>query len=126
MPYEYKIDVAARRTTVRAFGPSSFDEARRTAEALIAEPGYDPMFAILVDGRELEYIASYQDALQFRDMFELLRASFRGPIAVVVHGTARYGVSRMIATMADLVGVHMEAFRTIPDAETWLLEQDGE
>jgi len=123
MPYEHNIDPAARRATVRAFGPSSFEEARRAAEALIAEPLYDPAFEILFDGRELEYLASYQDALQFRDLFALLRASFRGPIAIVVQGTARYGMSRMISTMADLVGVHMEAFRTIPDAETWLREQ---
>jgi len=123
MPYEHRIDPVARRATVRAHGPSSFDEARRATEALIAEPGYDPSFEILFDGRELEYLASYQDALQFRDLFALLRASFRGPIALVVQGTARYGMSRMIATMADLVGVRMEAFRTIPDAEAWLSEQ---
>ena len=123
MPYEHHIDPALRRATVRGFGPSSFDEVRRAAEALIAEPGYDPTFEILFDGRELEYLASYQDALQIRDLFALLRASFRGPIALVVQGTARYGMSRMIATMADLVGVHMEAFRTIPDAEAWLREQ---
>ena len=42
---------------------------------------------------------------------------------MVVQGTARYGVSRMIATMADLVGVRMEAFLSIADAEVWLLEQ---
>ena len=123
MPYEHDIDPVARRATVRAYGPSSFDEGRRATEALIAEPGYDPTFEILFDGRELVYLASYQDALQFRDLFALLRASFRGPIALVVQGTARYGMSRMIATMADLVGVRMEAFRTIPDAEVWLSEQ---
>ena len=123
MPYEHHIDPVARRATIRAYGPSSFDEGRRATEALIAETGYDPTFEILFDGRELVYLASYQDALQFRDLFALLRASFRGPIALVVHGTARYGMSRMIATMADLVGVRMEAFRTIPDAEAWLSEQ---
>ena len=125
MPYEYRIDPAARRVVIRGFGPSTFEESQRAAEALIADPGYNPTFAILVDGRELEYLASYQDALRFRDMFGLLRTSFRGPIAVVVQGTARYGVSRMIATMADLVGVRMEAFLSISDAEGWILEQGG-
>jgi hypothetical protein len=126
MPYEHQIDPAARRVTIRAHGPSSFEEARRATEALIADPAYDPAFEILFDGRELEYLASYQDALQFRDLFALLRASLRGPIALVVQGTARYGMSRMISTMADLVGVRMEAFRSIPDAEAWLREQGRE
>ncbi len=123
MPYEYTIDPAARRVLIRAFGASNYAEVRRTVDALIVEPRYDPAFAILMDGRELEYLASYEDALKFRDMLSLLKASFQGPIAVVVQGMARYGVSRMIAAMADLVGVRVEAFLTIADAEVWLLEQ---
>jgi hypothetical protein len=120
MPYEVTIDAPARRVLVRAYGPSTFDEARASAEALVADATFEPSFAILVDGRELEYLASYEDALHFRDMFQRLKASFRGPIAVVVQGTARYGVSRMIASLLDLVGVRMEAFLSLPEAETWL------
>jgi hypothetical protein len=125
MPYEYTIDPVARRVHVRGFGASSFEEARLKTEELAGNPAYDPSFAILFDGRELEYLASYEDALQFRDMFGRLRASFRGPLAIVVQGTARYGVSRMIATLADLVGVRMEAFLAMPDAEAWLLQQSA-
>jgi hypothetical protein len=123
MPYETTIDPAKHRILVRAFGPSNFEEALAEAEALISDPRFDSSYAILVDGRELEYLASYQDALKFRDMFGRLRASFRGPIAVVVQGMARYGVSRMIAMMADLVGVRMEAFMALPEAEEWLAGQ---
>lgn len=125
MPYDVDIDPARRRITVRAYGPSTFEEARASADSLIADPEFEPRFAILVDGRELEYLASYADALQFRDMFHRLRTSFRGPIGVVVQGTARYGVSRMIATLADLVGVRMEAFLSLPEAEAWLDERHG-
>jgi len=120
MPYDVSIHPSIRRVVIRAYGPSSFDEARITADKLIADPEYDPEFAILVDGRELEYLASYHEAIQFRDMFERMKHSFRGPIAVVVQGMARYGVSRMIAMMADLVGVRMEAFLALPEAEEWL------
>ena len=125
MPYEHFIDPAKHRVVVRAFGPSTFEEARAAGDRLIADPLFAPPFEILFDGRELEYLASYQDALQFRDMFGRLKASFRGPIAVVVQGMARYGVSRMIATLTDLVGVKMEAFLSVPDAEAWITEQLG-
>jgi hypothetical protein len=125
MPYESTIDPAMRRVVVRAFGPSTFDEARLEAERLIADPAFDPTYAILVDGRELEYLASYEDALQFRDMFGRLKSSFRGPIGVVVQGMARYGVSRMVATLCDLAGVRMEAFLSLSEAETWIAEQLG-
>lgn len=120
MPYEVRIDAPARRVHVRGYGASSFGEALRSIEALIADPAFEPTFSILFDGRELEYLASYEDALQFRDTFQRLKASFRGPLAVVVQGTARYGVSRMIASLLDLVGVRMEAFLSLPEAETWL------
>lgn len=125
MPYEFSIDSAARRVHVRGFGASSFEEARQKTDEMLGDPAYDPSFAILFDGRELEYLATYEDALQFRDMFGRQRASFRGPIAIVVQGTARYGVSRMIATLTDLVGVRMEAFLALPDAEAWILQQSA-
>ena len=120
MPYDVSIDAAARRVLVRAHGPSTFEEARGSAERLVSDPAFEPTFSILVDGRDLEYLASYEDALQFRDMFQRLKGSFRGPIGVVVQGTARYGVSRMVASLLDLVGVKMEAFLSLPEAETWL------
>jgi hypothetical protein len=120
MPYDVSIDAAARRVHVRALGPSSYEEVKDTADRLVVDPAFEPTFSILFDGREMEYLASYEDAIKFRDLFQRMKDKFRGPIAVVVQGTARYGVSRMIASLLDLVGVKMEAFLSLPEAETWL------
>jgi len=120
MPYDVTIDAAARRVHVRAFGPSSYDEAKDSIDRLVVDPAFEPTFSLLFDGREMEYLASYEDALKFRDLFQRMREKFRGPMAIVVQGTARYGVSRMIASLLDLVGVKMEAFLSLPEAETWL------
>ena len=120
MPYDVTIDAAARRVHVRAFGPSSYDEAKDSIDRLVVDPAFEPTFSLLFDGREMEYLASYEDALKFRDLFQRMKDKFRGPMAIVVQGTARYGVSRMIASLLDLVGVKMEAFLSLPEAETWL------
>jgi hypothetical protein len=120
MPYDVTIDAAARRVHVRAFGPSSYDEAKDSIDRLVVDPAFEPTFSLLFDGREMEYLASYEDALRFRDLFQRMKDKFRGPMAIVVQGTARYGVSRMIASLLDLVGVKMEAFLSLPEAETWL------
>jgi hypothetical protein len=120
MPYDVTIDAAARRVHVRAFGPSSYDEAKESIDRLVVDPAFEPTFSLLFDGREMEYLASYEDALRFRDLFQQMKDKFRGPMAIVVQGTARYGVSRMIASLLDLVGVKMEAFLSLPEAETWL------
>ena len=120
MPYEYRIDRDAHRIHVRAWGQSTFEEGCEAAEHLVADPDFIPALPILCDARGLEYLATYKEALAYRDMFERLRASFRGPIAIVVEGTARYGVSRMVASLAQLAGVQVEAFRSVEDAEAWL------
>jgi hypothetical protein len=120
MPYDVTIDAAARRVHVRAFGPSSYDEAKDSIDRLVDDQAFEPTFSLLFDGREMEYLASYEDALRFRDLFQRMKEKFRGPMAIVVQGTARYGVSRMIASLLDLVGVKMEAFLSLPEAETWL------
>ena len=120
MPYDVTIDAAARRVHVRAFGPSSYDEAKDSIDRLVVDPAFEPTFSLLFDGREMEYLASYEDALRFRDLFQRMKDKFRGPMDIVVQGTARYGVSRMIASLLDLVGVKMEAFLSLPEAETWL------
>ena len=120
MPYEYRIDRDAHRIDVLAFGRSTFEEGCEAAERLVADPDFIPALPILCDARRLEYLATYQEALAYRDMFERLRSSFRGPVAIVVEGTARYGVSRMVASLAQLAGVQVEAFRSIEDAEAWL------
>ena len=105
---------------VRAYGASSYDEAKDSIDRLVVDPAFEPTFSLLFDGREMEYLASYEDALRFRDLFQRMKDKFRGPMAIVVQGTARYGVSRMIASLLDLVGVKMEAFLSLPEAETWL------
>ena len=120
MPYDVTIDAAARRVHVRAYGASSYDEAKDSIDRLVVDPAFEPTFSLLFDGREMEYLASYEDALRFRDLFQRMKEKFRGPMAIVVQGTARYGVSRMIASLLDLVGVKMEAFLSLPEAETWL------
>lgn len=125
MPFSYVVDPDRRRTVVTGGGESSYDEVRAFVERLVADPAYDPAGALLVDCRTLEYLASYEDALRYRDLLVGLKAKFRGPIAVVVAGTARYGVTRIVASLLDLAGVHMSAFQSLDAAERWLEAPDA-
>ena len=74
----------------------------------------------VLKARELEYVQAAR-ALGASTLRVLWRHVIPTALpAVVVQGTARYGVSRMIASLLDLVGVRMEAFLSLPEAETWL------
>jgi hypothetical protein len=125
MPFSYAIDSAQGRTVVRGEGASSYEEIRAFIERLIQDPAYVATAPILVDCRGLEYLASYDDALRYRDLLVGLRDHFRGPIAVVVTGTARYGVTRIVSTLLDLAGVNLFAFQTLDAAERWLEAPDA-
>jgi hypothetical protein len=125
MPFSYVIDQAHGRTIVTGTGESSYDEIRDLVDRLIHDPDYEPTAPMLVDCRTLEYLASYEDALRYRDLLAGLKERFRGPIAVVVTGTARYGVTRIVSTLLDLAGVNLFAFQTIEAAERWLEAPDA-
>jgi hypothetical protein len=125
MAFSYVIDPGTRRAIATGSGDSSYEEVRDLVERLVADPAYDPTAPLLVDCRTLEYLASYEDALRYRDLLAGLKDKFRGPIAVVVTGTARYGVTRIVASLLDLAGVHMSAFQTLDAAESWLAAPDA-
>lgn len=124
MAYDVSIDRAARRVTIRGHGPSDLDEALAQMRSLAVDPLYAPDFSLLIDANDLGYTPSFADTLRLRDAFEELRASYRGPIAIVLEDTLRYGVTRTLAGMTALFGLRLQAFRDLSSARAWLAEED--
>jgi hypothetical protein len=125
MPFSYVIDKTQGRTVVTGEGDTSFDEVRELTNRLVNDPAYEPTAPMLVDCRNLTYLATYDEALRYRDLIAGLKEQFRGPIAVVVTGLARYGVTRIVSTLLDLAGVNLFAFQTLEAAERWLEAPDA-
>jgi len=125
MPYLVEIRPETRRAVVRGQGPADVAETVAWMRRLAEDPAFEPGFGMLVDVRELAYIASFDDLLVMRDVFEELRDAFRGPIAVVVPDMLRYGITRTISGLTALFGVRIEAFREEPEAEAWLAAETG-
>jgi hypothetical protein len=48
-----------------------------------------------------------------------------GKCAVVASSGLYYGVSRMFASFIEELGVHMQIFETVAQAERWLTSDDG-
>ena len=120
MPYDVEIRPEQRRVIVRGRGPADVAETVAWMRRLATNPEFAPGFGMLVDVRELEYIASFEDLLAMRDTFDELRESFRGPIAVVVPDLLRYGITRTISGLTGMIGVRIEGFRDRAEAEAWL------
>lgn len=122
MPYVYSIDTESRVVTVTGEGAADFASTAAMVRVLVSDPAFRPEYGILCSVRDLVFVPSLEDARGFGLLFLELRAFFRGRIAVVVQGAARYGVARMISTLVELRGVEMAAFTDPAGARRWLDE----
>lgn len=122
MPYRYTIDREARLVTVVGEGLGGLAETEALMRALSAELTPLPDYRILVDALALDYTPTLAEAQQIRTILHDLRDSYRGRIAVVVEGAVRFGVTRMVSSLVESSGIHMEAFRDLESARAWLAE----
>ena len=117
MGYRWTVDPAHRLVRVTGSGPADREQTAAAIRAVAGDPAYRSDFNILFDVRDLDYIPSLEDAWHFQHVFRSLHESYRGTIVMVVTGTVRYGVGRMVGTLLGLVGVRMETFQEMADAE---------
>jgi hypothetical protein len=122
MPYQIQFEPWAERVRVLGSGQSHYEETAEAIRGLTADPRYLHGYGVIVDTRDLAYVPTLEDAKRYAELFRGLKSSFQGGIAVVVEGTARYGVAQMIATLLENRGVTMAAFRDSAAAEAWLAE----
>ena len=122
MPYQFLFEPWAERVRVLGSGRSDYQETETAIRGLAADPRYVRGYGMIVDTRGLDYVPSLEEAKRYAELFRELKLAFAGGIAVVVEGTARYGVAQMIATLLEIRGIKMAAFRDMVAAEAWLAE----
>ncbi len=125
MPYTIDIQPGRRRVVVTGTGTSDIGETMDTMRRLAADPVHEPNFGIFCDVRELAYVASFEDLIVMRDGFGALKVSYTGPIAILVPDLLRYGIARTISGLTGLIGIRIEAFRELAEAEAWLASATG-
>ena len=126
MPYAIDIQPARHRVNVRGLGKPDVRETVETMRRLAADPLHSPTFGILADMRELDYVASFDDLIVMRDVFDELKVAYTGPIAVLVPDLLRYGIARTISGLTGMIGIRIEAFRDLAEAEAWLDAETAE
>ena len=125
MPYTIAIQPDRRRVVVCGLGSPDVGETMDTMRRLAADPTHDPAFGILADMRELDYIASFEDLIVLRNGFDELKASYTGPIAIVLPDLLRYAIARTLSGLTSMIGIRLEAFRELAAAEVWLAIETG-
>jgi len=128
MSYTWTIDTRRGRATVVGTGAPTIAETEAAVLGLAADPAFRPGYGVLLDVRDMTYIPSWADAQAYQRLFAGLRTTYTGGIALLVRGTAPYGVARMLSVRLGFVGVQLGAFLEPGEATAWLdrLAQAGE
>ena len=120
MSYTWTIDPHRGRATVIGTGAPTIVETEAAVLQLAHDPAFRPGYGVLLDVRDMTYIPSWADAQAYQRLFTGLRTTYTGGIALVVRGTAPYGVARMLSVMFGFIGVQLGAFTELGEATAWL------
>ena len=119
----FDLIVDARRRLVRVTGTGDSDiqtalaHIEATANELVANPG----FGLVVDIRRSTNLPTMREVQTIIEALWLRRSAFDVGIGFVVGGTVQFGVARMASIVGDLRGLRIHAFRSVEDAEEWLV-----
>jgi len=118
MPGSYLIDAAAGIVYTRGWSVLTDEEIAAHAEALGADPRFDPGFRQIVDFRELTEIrvsgAGVREVARHNPFRRDARRAF------VVASDEAFGLTRMFGMFTDSSGDEFQIFRAIEPAFEWI------
>ncbi len=120
MPISYTISSEDRLIRAVATGVISAPDLHRLIDSLLADPDLKPGLRGLYDASIAEPdITILQLAEVAGKVRELLKRGL-GRIALVAQSQATYRVSKTFTVLAQAIGIDVDVFTTLPDAEEWL------
>ena len=125
MPITYSIAREQRRVNAFATGTIRAEDLHGLIRSLIANPQLVPGMRALYDASTAEPdITVLQLAEVAGAVRELLNRGL-GRIAIVAQSRATYRVAKTFTILARAIGIDVDVFEDLPEAEAWLNENDG-
>jgi hypothetical protein len=127
MPVRYKIDLERRLIRTSCSGPVVVTEVVEHFRTLMEDPECVGPFDVLLD-------VSLQEGIPFGTHLAPVATAVRsirekvqfGSCAIVAPGDVMFGMMRMFGAMAAPYFLAIRVFRSLPDAEAWLVAQQAE
>jgi hypothetical protein len=120
MPITYKIASEQGRITAFATGITRADDLHGLIRAILADPAFVPGLRALYDARYAEPdITILQLAEVAGDVRQLLKRGL-GRIVIAAQSDTTYRVAKTFTVLARAIGIDVNVFREIDDAEAWL------
>jgi hypothetical protein len=125
MPITYTIAREQRRVNAFATGTIRAEDLHGLIRSLIADPALVPGMRALYDASTAEPdITVLQLAEVAGAVRELLNRGL-GRIAIVAQSRATYRVAKTFTILARAIGIDVDVFEELPEAEAWLNENGG-
>ncbi len=125
MPITYTIAREQRRVNAVATGTIRAEDLHGLIRSLIANPQLVPGMRALYDASTAEPdITVLQLAEVAGAVRELLNRGL-GRIAIVAQSQATYRVAKTFTILARAIGIDVDVFEELPEAEAWLNENGG-
>jgi hypothetical protein len=124
MGITYVVDHTRRRVLTRAEGMLTLVDIVAHADAQIRQrfPSYQELFD--ATGATTDLTAEQIQAMVLR-CHQVFQKEPIGEIAVIATEPVVFGLARMYAILCEQVGVQVEVFRTVAEAEQWLDSRAG-
>lgn len=125
MPITYTISVEERLIKAVATGIIRADDLQGLIRSLLADSALVPGLRGLYDASNAEPdITVLQLAEVAGEVRQLLNRGL-GRIAIVAQSQTNYRVAKTFTVLAQAIGINVDVFRELSEAEAWLAEDNG-
>ena len=120
MPFELRVNPGEFLARVRGWGKDDFASTSEAMRRLGEDPRLLPGMPVLMDVRELDYLATPPEVASFAAP-DAMPAFFAGHrVAFIARRGAQFGVAKAFADKSERAGSEMEAFAEPDLALEWL------
>ena len=113
MPIRWSIE--GRILLFAAEGEYELDDVRAALDAAIAAPEFEAPMCMLADARASEANPSVDQIQQTASYLATIRESFLPVWVLVVRGSLRYGLARMLSVFAGEFGIQLAVHRDLDE-----------
>lgn len=124
MPITYRIVAERHRVTAFATGITRADDLHGLIRSLLADPGLVPGMRGLYDARYAEPDITIMQLAEVAGEARQLLNRGLGRIAIVAQSQTTYRVAKTFTVLARAIGIDVDVFRELAEAEAWLAEDN--
>jgi hypothetical protein len=120
VPFELKVTPGETLARIRGWGKEDFASTLAGMRAAAEDPRLLPNVPVLLDARDLDYLATPPEVSSFAAPDAMPALFGRHRLAILVRRGTQFGVARVFAAKAEAAGAEVEVFVEEEFALAWL------